>query len=97
MVAKSKRTPLRAGMRTRTFTPTDPLLTYSLPEPEEIARAIWHRQHSTLLPDAISYNVKWRDLSIPPKYWDEFLLDAKAVLELLHQKREKQRKFAGTK
>ena len=56
------------------------------PNVEEIARAIWQRQHDALGPDAISYNAKWRDESIPSKFWDEFLLDAHATLLLLYKK-----------
>jgi len=62
------------------------ILTLETPDVEEIARAIWQRQHDTLAPDAISSNAKWRDESIPSKFWDEFLHDAHVVLLLLYKK-----------
>ena len=69
------------------FSQVDPLiLTLETPNIEEIARAIWQRQHDALGPDAIFSNAKWRDESIPSKFWDEFLLDAHATLLLLYKK-----------
>ena len=62
------------------------ILTLRTPNVEDIARAIWQRQHDALFSDAITHNVKWRDQSIPSKFWDEFLLDAHAVLSLLYKK-----------
>jgi hypothetical protein len=62
------------------------ILTFEMPNVEEIARVIWQRQHDALVSDAISYNLKWRDESIPSRFWDEFLLDARAVLSLLCKK-----------
>jgi len=62
------------------------ILTLETPNAEEIARAIWQRQHDALVSDAIFHNAKWRDQSIPSKFWDEFLLDAHAVLSLLYKK-----------
>jgi len=62
------------------------ILTLETPNVEEIAKAIWQRQHDTLPPDAISNDVKWQDQTIPYKFWDEFLLDAHAVLLLLYRK-----------
>ena len=62
------------------------VLTLEAPLAEEIAKAIWQRQHDRLVPGAISYNSKWRDQSVPSRYWDEFLLDAHAVLLLLYKK-----------
>ena len=64
----------------------DLILTFETPSAEEIARAIWQRQHSTMHPDDISFNAKWRDQTIPSKFWHEFLLDAQAVLSLLYKK-----------
>ena len=64
----------------------DLILTFETPSVDEIARAIWQRQRSTMHPDAISFNAKWRDQTIPSKFWDEFLLDAQAVLSLLYKK-----------
>jgi hypothetical protein len=81
MVAKSKCVPLR--VRTRPRNRDDHLIGLCLPNSEEVAQAIWKRQHSALSPDAISSNLKWRDVAIPSKYWDEFVLDARAVLALL--------------
>jgi hypothetical protein len=69
------------------FFQTDPsVLTLEIPNVEEIAKAIWQRQHDSLPLDAISHGVTWRDQAIPYKFWDEFLLDAHAVLLLLHKK-----------
>lgn len=62
------------------------LLTIRTPIDEEIAKAIWQRQHDRLVSDAIFYKVNWRDPSIPFRFWDEFLLDAHAVLSLLYEK-----------
>jgi hypothetical protein len=62
------------------------VLTLEAPDLEEIARAIWQRQHDALVPEAISYSAKWRDQSIPFRFWNEFLLDAQVVLLLLHRK-----------
>ena len=61
------------------------ILTLELPSVEEIAKAIWKRQHEALNTHALSYNAQWRDLSIPSRYWDQFLLDARAVLLLLYR------------
>ena len=63
------------------------VLTIELPSVEEIAKAIWKRQHEALNPHALSYATQWRDLSIPSKYWDQFLLDARAVLLLIYNMR----------
>jgi hypothetical protein len=62
------------------------ILTLETPKAEEIARAIWQRQHATVSAKSLSYHTQWRDESIPPRFWDEFLLDAHAVLLLLHEK-----------
>ena len=64
----------------------DLILTFETPSAEEIARAIWQRQRSTMHPDAISFNAIWRDQIIPSKFWNEFLPDAQAVLSLLYKK-----------
>jgi hypothetical protein len=53
------------------------------PKAEEIATAIWQRQHAAL---PASYRTQSRDQSIPARFWSEFLLDAHAVLLLLHEK-----------
>jgi hypothetical protein len=63
------------------------ILTLQAPTIEEIARAIWQRQHDARGADAIAANIGWRDPSLPTRYWDEFLKDAHAVLSLLHGKR----------
>jgi hypothetical protein len=65
---------------------TNEILTLEAPKAEEIARAIWQRQHATLPAESLSYHTQWRDESIPPRFWNEFLLDANAVLLLLHEK-----------
>jgi hypothetical protein len=62
-----------------------PILTFETPDAEEIARAIWQRQHA-LGSQALSHNAKWRDQSIPPKFWDGFLQDAHAFLKPLYKK-----------
>jgi hypothetical protein len=61
------------------------ILTLEMPDLEEIARAIWQRQHNALSENAITRDVEWRDPSLPPRYWNEFLLEASAVLSLLHR------------
>jgi len=58
-----------------------------LPNSEDIARAIWRRQRDALGPDAIACSVEWGDRSMPSKFWNEFLLDADAVLSLFDKKR----------
>lgn len=62
------------------------ILTLETPKAEEIARAIWQRQHAALPAESLSYHKQWRDQSIPHGYWNEFLLDAHAVLSLIHEK-----------
>jgi hypothetical protein len=62
------------------------VLTFEAPLDEEIAKAIWQRQHDRLVSDSIFCNAKWRDQSVPSRFWDEFLLDAQAVLSLLYKK-----------
>jgi hypothetical protein len=61
-------------------------LTFGIPSIEEIATAIWQRQHSKLGLDAIHYDTKWREQSFPSIFWDNFVLDAHAVLTLLYKK-----------
>jgi len=69
------------------FERLDPsVLTLEMPSVEAVAKAIWQRQRDALDPAAIAYNAKWRDPSIPQKFWDEFVLDAYAVLLLLIEK-----------
>jgi hypothetical protein len=65
------------------------ILTLQTPDLEEIARAIWARQHYALSEKAIAHNVQWRDPSLPLRYWNEFMLDASAVLSLLHRRHTK--------
>ena len=62
------------------------VLMLEMPSVEDVAKAIWQRQRNALDPAAISYSVQWRDPSIPQKFWDEFVLDAYAVLLLLIEK-----------
>jgi hypothetical protein len=57
-----------------------------VPSLEEIARAIWRRQHDKLGHDAIHYDVEWLDKTLPSKYWEEFLQDAHAILRLFYSK-----------
>jgi hypothetical protein len=69
------------------FASTDPpVLTLEMPDVEEIAKAIWERQHDKLPSHALAYQTRWRDDSVPQKFWEEFLLDAQAVLRLLSRK-----------
>jgi hypothetical protein len=66
---------------------TEPsILIMETPDAEEIAEVIWQRQHDTLVPEAIFSGAKWRDQSIPFQFWNEFLLDAQAVLSFLYRK-----------
>ena len=62
------------------------VLTLEMPDVEEIAKAIWERQHNKLPSHALSYQTRWRDESVPDKFWEEFLLDAQAVLQVLYRK-----------
>ena len=62
------------------------ILTLKIPDVEEIAQAIWQRQHDALGSGALSHDVEWRDQSVPSKFWDEFYRDAQAVLMLLYEK-----------
>lgn len=59
------------------------VLLLETPDIEAIARAIWQRQHDAL--EARSNAHSWRDKALPAKFWDEFLLDARAVLSLLQK------------
>ena len=69
------------------FAPADPpVLTLEMPDVEEIAKAIWERQHNKLPSHALSHQTTWLDESVPRKFWDEFLLDAHAVLRFLYRK-----------
>ena len=69
-------------------------LTLEMPDIEDIARVIWQRQHDAL--DSNSNVRRWRDKSLPSKFWDEFLLDAHAVLSFLEKEHVKfQTKRAG--
>jgi hypothetical protein len=62
------------------------ILTLKIPDVEEIAQAIWQRQHDALDAGAILHNVEWRDQSVPSKFWDEYFLDAQVILMLLYKK-----------
>ena len=62
------------------------ILILQTPKAEEIARAIWQRQHAALPVESIFYHTQWRDRSVPTRFWNEFLLDAQAVLSLLHER-----------
>jgi regulatory protein YycH of two-component signal transduction system YycFG len=88
MIDKSTDVTQRSRYNEPLFQQAYPSLTLESPNVEEIARVIWQRQHDTLPADAFSHNVKWRDQSIPSKFWDEFLLDAHAVLMLLYEKHD---------
>jgi hypothetical protein len=87
MVDKSKSVPFFSRNNEAIVIQVDPsILTLDTPDVEEIAKAIWQRQHDTLVSNSLFYNATWRDQSIPSKFWDEFLLDAHAVLSLLYNK-----------
>jgi hypothetical protein len=62
------------------------VLGFNAPIVEEIAKAIWQRQCDALPSDALVHNLQWRDASLPIKFWNEFLLDANAVIALLYKK-----------
>jgi hypothetical protein len=85
MGVKPKSARLRIDSRTRPTEFNTPN-SFIFPKAEEIAQAIWKRQRSTLSPGAIYYNTEWRDHSLPSRYWDDFVLDAHAVLTLLRGK-----------
>jgi hypothetical protein len=69
-------------------------LTLDLPDIEDIARAIWQRQHDTLGSNSNARH--WRDTTLPSKFWDEFLLDARAVLSFLTNEHVRfQKKMGG--
>jgi hypothetical protein len=87
MVDKSKNVPFCSRNNEAIFFQVNSsILTLDTPDVEDIAKAIWQRQHDTLDSNSIFYNTTWRDKSIPLKFWDEFLLDAHAVLSLLFNK-----------
>ena len=87
MVDQSKSVPFCSRNNEAIFFQVDSsILTLDRPDVEEIAKAIWQRQHDTLVSSSLFYNATWRDQSIPSKFWDEFLLDAHAVLSLLYKK-----------
>ena len=71
------------------------ILMFEAPSLEEIAKVIWQRQHNALPSHAIYHNLNWRDPLVPPKFWDEFLLDARAVLSLLYKKDLEYQKARG--
>jgi hypothetical protein len=80
-------TPQRTSQHSASDEPSPLVLTIELPSVEEIAKAIWKRQHEAINPDALSYDTQWRDSSLPSRYWDQFLLDARAVLLLIYNMR----------
>src|SRR6516164_9900941 len=68
-------------------------LTLELPDIEDIARAIWQRQHDTLGSNSNARH--WRDTALPSRFWDEFLLDARAVLSFLKNEHLRLQKKMG--
>src|SRR5262245_4440246 len=81
MIDKPNGGPTCSRRNEASFDRLDPsTLTLGIPDVQEIAMAIWQRQRDTLAPDTIAHNVKWRDQSIPSRSWDEFLLNAQAVV-----------------
>jgi hypothetical protein len=87
MVDKSKNVPFCSrNNEAIIFQVGSSILTLDTSDVEEIARAIWQRQHDALGPEAISRVIKWRDQTIPPRFWNEFLLDAHAVMMFLYEK-----------
>jgi len=92
MVESQNRTSCRSTRDERHMQPS--LLILETPDVEEIAKAIWQRQHDAVAHDTIAHNTKWRDKSIPALFWEEFLRDAQAVLSLLtrmHAERQRAR------
>ena len=88
MVDKAKNARLCSKNKEASFIQGDAsLLFFDAPDVEEIAKAIWERQRDALVPGSFASKAKWRDSSIPSKFWDEYLLDANAVLSLLYKKR----------
>ena len=87
MIDKLNGVSLAPGRDTTLSAEEDEIFTLEMPKAEEIAKAIWQRQHAALSAESLSYHAQWRDQSIPPRFWNEFLLDAHAVLLLLHEKR----------
>jgi len=83
MASSLLRAPVRSTSKAPQIYPL--ILSSTLPSSEDIAKAIWRRQRDALGADAIAHNVEWRDQSMPAKFWDEFLLDANAVLSLFLQ------------
>jgi hypothetical protein len=87
MLTRRKGAPVCTRDKTKFFVrPEHSLLIFEKPDVEELAEAIWQRQRDALQPGAIFSNAKWRDQSIPSRFWNEFLLDAQAVLSLLDRK-----------
>src|ERR1700756_1980314 len=41
-------------------------LTLKIPKSDEIARAIWQRQHAALPAESLSFHTQWRDQSVFP-------------------------------
>ena len=66
------------------------ILTLETPDIEDIARAIWRRQYDALGSNSGARD--WRDKIIPSRFWDEFLLDARAVLSFLYKEHQKYQK-----
>ena len=86
MNQKPKFEPFCSNHEAASFQAIPSVLTFETPIDEEIAKAIWQRQHDRLVSDAIFYKVNWRDPSIPSRFWDEFMFDTRAVLSLLYEK-----------
>ena len=48
---------------------------------EEIAQAIWTRQRNSIIDnDSIASKAVWRSSSIPTKFWESYIEDARALL-----------------
>ncbi len=65
MNQKPKFEPFCSNHKAVSFQAMPSVLTFEMPIDEEIAKAIWQRQHYRLTSDAIFYNAKWRDPSVP--------------------------------
>jgi hypothetical protein len=55
---------------------------------EEIAKAIWEDQRRRIgSQDGINARLKWRDKQVPDKFWDSYVNDAIAALEVINRVR----------
>lgn len=53
---------------------------------EFVARAIWLRQQREVAqtnPNGMAARLAWRSNAVPDKFWDSYVLDAKAAVEVI--------------